>query len=101
MEHLLLYSGKVREVFDLGKSHLLMKATDRVSCFDKNVGVIPGKGELLNKMSEFWFNQTMDIIDYHLINCFSHSQFYLLCIRLSYPHPHFGRNLPVDHDQTL
>lgn len=68
MEHLLLYSGKVREVFDLGKSHLLMKATDRVSCFDKNVGVIPGKGELLNKMSEFWFNQTKDIIDNHLIS---------------------------------
>jgi phosphoribosylaminoimidazole-succinocarboxamide synthase len=68
MENLLLYSGKVREVYDLGKQYLLMKATDRISCFDKNIGIIPGKGLLLNKMSEFWFHQTKDIIDNHLIS---------------------------------
>ena len=55
MEYLLMYSGKVREVYDLGNKRILMKATDRISCFDKNIGVIPGKGRLLNKMSDFWF----------------------------------------------
>jgi len=67
-EHLRVYSGKVREVYDLGEQYLLMKATDRVSCFDKNIGIIPGKGRLLNKMSEFWFNKTKDIVDNHLIS---------------------------------
>jgi phosphoribosylaminoimidazole-succinocarboxamide synthase len=44
-----------------------MKASDRVSSFDRHIGTIPGKGELLNKMSEFWFNKTKHIIDNHLI----------------------------------
>ena len=44
-----------------------MKATNRVSSFDKHIGIIPGKGELLNKMSAFWFNKTRHIIDNHLL----------------------------------
>ena len=44
-----------------------MKASDRVSSFDRHIGTILGKGELLNKMSEFWFNKTNHIIDNHLI----------------------------------
>ena len=67
MEHLLIYEGKVRNVYKLGEKHLLMKASDRVSSFDRHIGTIPGKGELLNKMSEFWFNKTKHIIDNHLI----------------------------------
>ena len=68
MEHLCIYKGKVRDVYMLGDEYLLMKATDRVSSFDKNVGVIPGKGVLLNKMSQFWFNKTKHIIDNHLLS---------------------------------
>lgn len=67
MDHLLIYEGKVRNIYKLGDKYLLMKASDRVSSFDIHVGVIPGKGELLNKMSEFWFNRTKHIIDNHLI----------------------------------
>ena len=67
MEHLLIYEGKVRNIYKLGEKHLLMKASDRVSSFDRNIGIIPGKGELLNKMSEFWFNKTNHIIENHLI----------------------------------
>jgi len=51
----------------MGNNYLLMKATDRVSSFDRHIGIIPGKGELLNKMSEFWFNNTEHIIDNHLL----------------------------------
>lgn len=68
MEKLLVYSGKVRDVYKMGNNHLLMKASDRVSSFDQHIGIIPGKGELLNKMSEFWFNETKHIIDNHLIS---------------------------------
>ena len=68
MEHLCVYRGKVRDVYEIGNEHLLMKATDRVSSFDANVGVIPGKGVLLNKMSQFWFDKTRHIIDNHLIS---------------------------------
>ena len=67
MEHLLIYEGKVRNIYTLGNKHLLMRASDRVSSFDRHIGTIPGKGELLNKMSEFWFNKTKHIIDNHLI----------------------------------
>ena len=67
MDHLLLYEGKVRNIYKLGDDFLLMKASDRVSSFDRHIGTIPGKGELLNKMSEFWFNKTKHIIDNHLI----------------------------------
>ena len=67
MDHLLIYAGKVRNIYKLGDKYLLMKATDRVSSFDRHIGIIPGKGELLNKMSEFWFNKTNHIIKNHLI----------------------------------
>ena len=63
----LIYSGKVRDIYDISEEHLLMKATDKVSSFDRHIGIIPSKGELLNKMSKFWFNNTSHIIDNHLL----------------------------------
>ena len=63
-----IYSGKVRDIYNMRDGTLLMKATDRVSSFDKHIGIIPGKGELLNKMSTFWFNNTKHIIKNHLIS---------------------------------
>jgi len=68
MEHLLIYEGKVRNMYDLGNRYLLMKASDKVSSFDKHIGIIPGKGELLNKMSKFWFDKTRHIINNHLVS---------------------------------
>ena len=48
-------SGKVREVFDLGESYLIV-ATDRISAFDYILPtLIPHKGEVLTKLSVFWF----------------------------------------------
>ena len=50
-------SGKVRELFDLG-DRLLMVATDRVSAYDCILpDPIPGKGEILNRLSAFWFQR--------------------------------------------
>ena len=61
-----LRSGKVREVFDLGEN-LLLVATDRISAFDCILpNAIPGKGEVLNGLSAFWFNR-LDFIPNHMI----------------------------------
>ncbi len=58
-------SGKVREVYDLGE-HYLFVATDRISAFDVVLpNGIPRKGEVLNKLSLFWFERCKDIIDNH------------------------------------
>ncbi|MCX7927624.1 MAG: phosphoribosylaminoimidazolesuccinocarboxamide synthase [Candidatus Omnitrophica bacterium] len=60
--------GKVRDVYDL-KDKLLIISTDRISCFDVVLPTpIPHKGEVLTKMSLFWFNFTKDIVDNHLIS---------------------------------
>ena len=53
--------GKVRELYDLGDS-LVMVCTDRISAFDKILATdIPEKGAILNCMSRFWFDHTRDI----------------------------------------
>src|SRR5690554_3608172 len=62
-----LASGKVRELFDLGKN-LLIVATDRLSAFDVILPTgVPGKGALLTQMSLFWFNEVCEIIPNHLL----------------------------------
>ncbi len=63
----LRHRGKVRDVFDLGDGRLLMVATDRLSAFDVVLpDPIPGKGEMLTQISNFWFGKTADIIANHL-----------------------------------
>lgn len=59
--------GKVRDIYDLGET-LLMISSDRLSAFDviMNEG-IPSKGKVLTKISEFWFNYVEDLIDNHII----------------------------------
>lgn len=60
--------GKVRDIYDLN-AHLLIVTTDRISAFDHIMpNPIPGKGEVLTKMSAFWFKKTEDIIANHLIS---------------------------------
>ena len=59
--------GKVRDIFDLGDS-LLMVATDRISAFDYVLGSgIPDKGKVLTQLSVFWFEKTAGIVPNHLI----------------------------------
>ncbi len=60
------YHGKVRDWYT--KDHLrIMIASDRISAFDKVLGVIPFRGAVLNKLSEFWFEKTRDIVTNHMI----------------------------------
>lgn len=59
--------GKVRDMYDLGDS-LLMVSSDRLSAFDVIMSDgIPYKGQVLTKISEFWFRYVEDIIDNHII----------------------------------
>ncbi|MFC1657782.1 phosphoribosylaminoimidazolesuccinocarboxamide synthase [Candidatus Omnitrophota bacterium] len=59
--------GKVRDVYDLGDK-LLIVSTDRISCFDVILPtVIPQKGEVLTRLSLFWFAFTKEIVANHLI----------------------------------
>jgi phosphoribosylaminoimidazole-succinocarboxamide synthase len=64
----LLARGKVRDIYDLGEN-LLIVATDRLSAFDVVMpNPIPLKGEVLTKISAYWFNALKDIIDNHCIS---------------------------------
>ncbi|NLV47074.1 MAG: phosphoribosylaminoimidazolesuccinocarboxamide synthase [Clostridiaceae bacterium] len=64
----LLARGKVRDLFDLGQS-LLIVVTDRVSAFDVVFNeLIPQKGIVLNSIAAFWFEKTRSIIDNHMIS---------------------------------
>lgn len=63
----LVHRGKVRDVFDLGDGRLLMVATDRLSAFDVVLpDPIPGKGEMLTQVSNFWFGRTGHLLANHL-----------------------------------
>ena len=61
------FSGKVRDIFDLGDT-LLLVATDRISAFDYVLGSgIPDKGKVLTQLSAFWFERTTAIIRNHVV----------------------------------
>ena len=61
-------SGKVREVYDIGDS-IIMVATDRISAFDHILkNKITDKGAVLTQMSKFWFDFTKDIVPNHMIS---------------------------------
>ena len=60
--------GKVRDIYDAGEN-LLMVATDRISAFDYILpDEIPFKGEVLNRISAFWFDKFADIVPNHLVS---------------------------------
>ena len=61
-------TGKVREMYDLGDS-IIMVASNRISCFDVILNnTVPRKGEVLNRMSKFWFDFTEDIVPNQVIS---------------------------------
>jgi phosphoribosylaminoimidazole-succinocarboxamide synthase len=65
----LVSRGKVRDVYALGHDTLVIVATDRISAFDVILPTpIPGKGEVLTQLSNFWFERTRDIIANHVVD---------------------------------
>lgn len=64
-----IYSGKVREIYDISDNRLVIVTTDRISAFDHILPApIRGKGIILNKLSNFWFSRTRNIIPNHIID---------------------------------
>jgi len=61
------YRGKVRENYDLRNGTRILIATDRVSAFDRNLAVIPLKGQVLTQTARFWFEATQNICPNHVI----------------------------------
>ncbi len=59
--------GKVRDVYT-ASDHITLISTDRHSSFDRIIAHIPFKGEVLNQISLFWFDQTKDIIQNHVVS---------------------------------
>jgi phosphoribosylaminoimidazole-succinocarboxamide synthase len=61
------YRGKVRENYDLRDGSRVIVATDRISAFDRNIAVIPLKGQVLTQTARFWFEATKQICPNHVI----------------------------------
>lgn len=59
-------SGKVRDIYDLG-DRLALITTDRLSAFDRILGLVPYKGQVLNQLAAFWFGQVANIIGSHFV----------------------------------
>lgn len=63
----LLNRGKVRDIFAIDDAHMLIVASDRLSAFDVVLPQpIPGKGEVLTRVANFWFGRTGNILPNHL-----------------------------------
>ncbi len=60
-------SGKVRESWLLPDGRRVLVTSDRLSAFDRVVGLVPFKGQVLNQLAAWWFSQTEDIIANHLL----------------------------------
>ncbi|MEM7053433.1 MAG: phosphoribosylaminoimidazolesuccinocarboxamide synthase [Pseudomonadota bacterium] len=64
-----VHQGKVRDIYRVDDSRLLIVASDRLSAFDVVLpDPIPGKGALLNRVSKFWFTQFNDLIRSHVLD---------------------------------
>lgn len=63
-----IYSGKVREIYDVSDKNLVIVTTDRVSAYDSILPMpIKNKGVVLNQISNFWFSKTADIVPNHIV----------------------------------
>jgi phosphoribosylaminoimidazole-succinocarboxamide synthase len=62
-----IHQGKVRDIYAVDDSHMLIVTTDRLSAFDVVLpDPIPGKGAVLTRISKFWFDKTRHIVPNHL-----------------------------------
>ncbi len=63
-----VHQGKVRDIYRVDDERLLIVASDRLSAFDVMLPQpIPGKGEILTRISKFWFDQFDDLVQNHLL----------------------------------
>ncbi|MEC9309585.1 MAG: phosphoribosylaminoimidazolesuccinocarboxamide synthase [Chloroflexota bacterium] len=88
----ILHRGKVRDTYAVDNDTLLMVATDRISAFDVVLpSGIPSKGQVLNRISSFWFDKTAHIIPNHFL-CLADSP----DLKSQYGDNEFLTTLPLD-----
>ncbi len=63
-----LNRGKVRDNYHLPGKRRLLITTDRLSAFDRVLGLVPYKGQVLNQLAAWWFTQTKDILPNHVVS---------------------------------
>ena len=64
-----LFSGKVRDIYEVNDERLVIVTTDRISSFDVILPkLVKDKGKMLNEISLFWFNHTKDIVQNHILS---------------------------------
>src|SRR5580658_9557849 len=61
-----LYEGKVRDNYSRSGQRFIV-VTDRISAFDRVLGTIPFKGQVLNRMAAWWFQKTKNVVENHMI----------------------------------
>jgi phosphoribosylaminoimidazole-succinocarboxamide synthase len=62
------YEGKVRDSYRLDEGRRLLVTTDRVSAFDRVLGAVPFKGQVLNQLSAWWFGRLAEVVPHHMIS---------------------------------
>jgi phosphoribosylaminoimidazole-succinocarboxamide synthase len=62
------YEGKVRDCYTTRDGRRVLVTTDRISAFDRVLGTLPLKGQVLNRMAAFWFELTKDVCPSHLLS---------------------------------
>lgn len=62
------YEGKVRDNYTTKDGRRFIVVTDRISAFDRVLGTLPFKGQVLNSLAAYWFEQTRHIIDNHMLS---------------------------------
>jgi phosphoribosylaminoimidazole-succinocarboxamide synthase len=61
------YEGKVRDNYTTGDGRRFLVVTDRISAFDRVLGTLPLKGQVLNRLASFWFDRTRDLVPNHAV----------------------------------
>jgi phosphoribosylaminoimidazole-succinocarboxamide synthase len=61
------YEGKVRDNYTTADGRRVLVVTDRISAFDRILGTLPLKGQLLNHVANWWFEKTRDVADNHVL----------------------------------
>ncbi|MEM9493475.1 MAG: phosphoribosylaminoimidazolesuccinocarboxamide synthase, partial [Myxococcota bacterium] len=61
------YQGKVRDTYARGAERIIV-VTDRISAFDRVIGTIPFKGQVLNQMAQYWFEATAEVAKNHVLS---------------------------------
>ncbi|QQR91788.1 MAG: phosphoribosylaminoimidazolesuccinocarboxamide synthase [Myxococcales bacterium] len=59
--------GKVRDSYSLSDGTRLIVTTDRISAFDRSIGTLPFKGQVLNQLAAWWFEQSKDLVPNHFL----------------------------------